>query len=103
MSRWLTRTNAAPTTNNVTTQRNADTYRLNMISFEYEKLANNGEVMKNLDECEGRHVQQAVYSTFMGTLTQICFTCGKVRSTINWDGNRSWGGRRQLRKPGQDA
>lgn len=73
------------------------------IVFTYEKLEDTEAVERAIDDCEGRHVQQVCYSSFMGTLTQLCFTCGKIRSTINWDGNRSWGGRRQLRKPGQQA
>ncbi len=40
--------------------------------------------------CEGRHVQQIAYSSFMDALTQICFTEGVIRSTIDWEGNRSW-------------
>lgn len=32
--------------------------------------------------CEGKHTQQAIYSTFHDALTQVCFGCLKVRSTI---------------------
>ena len=32
--------------------------------------------------CEGRHIQQAIYSTFHDALTQICFGCKRVRSNI---------------------
>ena len=60
------------------------------ITFEYELMTNTDAVRAQIRECEGRHVQQAIFSTFMDTLTQICFTCGKVRSTIAWEGNRSW-------------
>lgn len=58
--------------------------------FEYELLNSMEEVRQHIRECEGKHVQQAIFSTFMDTLTQVCFTCGKVRSTIRWDGGRSW-------------
>lgn len=58
--------------------------------FEYELLPSMSAVRERIAECEGQHVQQAIFSTFMDTLTQVCFTCGKIRSTIIWDGNRSW-------------
>jgi hypothetical protein len=47
-------------------------------------------VRAHIRNCEGRHVQQTVFSTFMDTLTQVCFTEQVVRSSIQWDGNRSW-------------
>ena len=33
-------------------------------------------------ECEGKHTQQAIYSTFHDALTQVCFGCKKIRSTL---------------------
>lgn len=36
-----------------------------------------------VQECEGKHVQQVVYSTFMDSLTQVCFGCQKVRTTYH--------------------
>lgn len=60
------------------------------ITFEYELLKTQEEVRERIRGCEGRHVQQAIFSTFMDTLTQICFTCQKVRSTIAWKEGRSW-------------
>lgn len=59
----------------------------------YELLDSVDAVRKQIAACEGRHVQQVAYSSFMGALTQICFTERRVRSTIRWDGNRSWVGR----------
>lgn len=41
------------------------------------------EVRQHIQECEGRHTQQAIYSTFHDALTQICYGCKKIRSTIN--------------------
>ena len=35
-----------------------------------------------IKECEGNHVQQVVFSTYHGALTQVCFGCKKVRSNI---------------------
>ena len=40
------------------------------------------DLRKLIQDCEGRHTQQAIYSTFHDALTQICFGCKKVRSTI---------------------
>ena len=53
-----------------------------MITFSYEHFETIEEVRKHIQECEGKHTQQAVYSTFHDALTQICFGCGVVRSTI---------------------
>ncbi len=52
------------------------------MKFEYEYIEKKEDLIKQIDECEGRHVQQAVYSTFHSGLTQICFGCMKIRSTI---------------------
>jgi len=61
------------------------------ITFEYVLLQQD-DVHGWIRSCEGQHVQQAILSTFMDTLTQVCFTCRKVRSSIAWEGNRSWRG-----------
>ena len=58
--------------------------------FHFELQPSYDVVRAHIRNCEGRHVQQAIFSTFMDTLTQICFTCQRIRSTIDWDGNRSW-------------
>ncbi len=58
--------------------------------FTYELLPDTDAVRARIAECEGRHVQQAIFSTYMDTLTQICFTEQMVRSTIGWEGNRSF-------------
>ena len=50
--------------------------------FSYEYIPNVQDLVDQIAECEGRHTQQAMYSTFYGALTQICFRCHKVRSTI---------------------
>lgn len=60
------------------------------MTFQYEQFGSMEEIRQHIRECEGKHVQQAIFSTFMDTLTQVCFTCGKVRSTIAWEGGRSW-------------
>ncbi len=53
-----------------------------MITFNYEYIPRQEDVRKNIQECEGKHTQQAIYSTFHDALTQVCFGCKKVRSTI---------------------
>ncbi len=53
-----------------------------MITFEYEYIPEQKDVRKYIQECEGSHTQQAIYSTFHDALTQVCFGCHKVRSTI---------------------
>jgi len=58
--------------------------------FEYELFGTQQEIRNCIRECEGKHVQQACFSSFMDSLTQICFTCQKIRSTVEWDGNKSW-------------
>jgi hypothetical protein len=59
------------------------------IPFEYELLSED-DVRSHIRACEGQHVQQVIFSTFMDTLTQVCFTEKKIRSSIMWEGNRSW-------------
>lgn len=55
---------------------------MNKITFEYEYVENKEDLMNQIDNCEGKHTQQAIYSTFHSALTQVCFGCKKVRSTI---------------------
>jgi len=50
--------------------------------FEYEHIKNQEEVRTHIKNCEGKHTQQAIYSTFHDGLTQICFGCKKIRSTV---------------------
>jgi len=50
--------------------------------LEYEFVENKSDLMNQIDDCEGKHVQQAVYSTFHSALTQVCYGCMKVRSNI---------------------
>lgn len=51
------------------------------MTFEYEHCTNE-EVLEHIKDCEGRHTQQAVFSTFHNAMTQICFGCGKIRTEI---------------------
>ena len=54
---------------------------MSKIIFEYEYMPKE-EIIKQIDECEGVHTQQAIYSTFHSALTQVCFGCKKIRSSI---------------------
>lgn len=50
--------------------------------FNYEHIETMEEVRKNIQDCEGRHTQQAIYSTFHDCLTQICYGCKVIRTTL---------------------
>lgn len=50
--------------------------------FEYEHIPEKEQLMEQIDICEPTHTQQAIYSTFHSAITQVCFVCKKVRSTI---------------------
>ena len=41
------------------------------------------DMMAQIKYCEGKHIQQVVFSTYHKALTQICFGCGKVRTMLN--------------------
>lgn len=60
------------------------------MAWTYELMDSVEAVREQIRRCEGKHVQQVAFSTYMDTLTQVCFTEEKVRSTIGWEGNRSW-------------
>lgn len=53
------------------------------MEFKYEYMPNMEDVRTQIQNCEGHHAQQVAYSTFHDALTQICFGCLKIRSTIN--------------------
>ena len=52
-----------------------------MIKFDYEFMSIE-ETHKAIQKCEGRHSQQVAFSSFHDALTQICFGCKKIRSSI---------------------
>lgn len=42
------------------------------------------EVREKILECQNMdHTQQVAWSTYHDAMTQVCFTCGKVRTSIN--------------------
>jgi hypothetical protein len=53
--------------------------------FEYEYIEKQEDIRTHIQNCEGNHTQQAIYSTFHDALTQVCYGCMKVRSTIYRD------------------
>lgn len=52
------------------------------MTFELERLKTQEEVRRHIQNCEGRHTQQAIYSTFHDCLTQVCYGCQKVRTNL---------------------
>ena len=43
---------------------------------------NEEELKKKIKGCEGKHIQQIAYSSYHDALTQVCFTCNKVRTSM---------------------
>ena len=56
------------------------------MKLEYQYIKEQDEVRENIKTCEGKHIQQAIYSTFHDALTQVCYGCKKIRSTIKLSG-----------------
>lgn len=52
------------------------------MTLNYEHLDSQEEVRKHIQNCEGKHTQQAIYSTFHDALTQICFGCRVIRTNL---------------------
>ena len=52
------------------------------MTFEYEYVEKQEDVRKHIQDCEGKHTQQAIYSTFHDALTQVCFGCKVVRTSL---------------------
>ena len=50
--------------------------------FKYEHIETIDEVREHIKSCEGRHSQQVAFSTFHHALTQVCFGCRVIRSSI---------------------
>ena len=42
----------------------------------------NDSIEENIKKCEGKHIQQVLFSTYHHALTQICFGCKKIRTTL---------------------
>ena len=39
-------------------------------------------IKKKIKCCEGKHVQQIAYSSYHDALTQICFGCKRIRTSM---------------------
>ena len=50
--------------------------------FHLECFSDVEEIRNHIRQCEGRHAQQAVYSTFHDVLTQVCFGCRVIRTNL---------------------
>jgi hypothetical protein len=46
------------------------------------ELKTQEEIKKDIKRCEGNHIQQVAYSSYHDALTQVCFGCGKVRTSL---------------------
>ena len=47
-----------------------------------EFIESQEEIKKYIKQCEGHHIQQVAYSSYHDALTQVCFGCDKVRTTL---------------------
>ena len=52
------------------------------MDFKYEYIEEMQEIRKHIQKCEGKHSQQVAYSTFHDCLTQICYGCKKIRTSL---------------------
>lgn len=53
------------------------------MSFVVNDFVQEELLRKEIQECQKEnHVQQVAFSTFHNCLTQICFTCGCVRTSL---------------------
>ena len=50
-------------------------------TLEIEHLSK-GIIETHIEGCEGKHIQQVIYSTYHKALTQICFSCKKIRTSL---------------------
>ena len=57
---------------------------MNEKTFEFELIDTMEEIRKHIQDCEGKCTQQIAYSSFHDCLTQICYGCQKIRSTLNY-------------------
>ena len=52
------------------------------MEFEVIFYDNEKAVKCHIKLCEGKHIQQIAYSSYHDALTQVCFTCKKVRTSL---------------------
>ena len=66
------------------TEREVVVPRMNILSVTKHKMTTVRNKIKNCEK--DNHVQQVAYSSYHDTLTQICFTCQRVRTNL-WEDN----------------
>ena len=54
------------------------------MELKFKKYSNQSTIRAIIQECEGNHKQQVVYSTYHDALTQICYGCKMVRSNVDF-------------------
>ena len=52
------------------------------MKFEVIFCDNQDAVKSHIKSCEGKHIQQIAYSSYHDALTQTCFNCKKVRTSL---------------------
>jgi len=50
--------------------------------FELISGLTQNDVKENIKLCEGKHIQQIAYSSYHDALTQVCFGCGVIRTSL---------------------
>jgi len=53
------------------------------MKFEVETDLDIEDIIREVSDCEGNHIQQVVFSTYHKALTQICFGCKKIRTMLS--------------------
>lgn len=53
------------------------------MKFDLENFETLEQLEEEIAKCEGVHKQQCAYSSYERGLTQVCFDCQTVRTTIN--------------------
>lgn len=52
------------------------------MKFDLESLESQEQVREQIRECESKHMQQVAYSTFHDALTQVCYGCKVIRTSL---------------------
>jgi len=52
------------------------------MEFEVTFFDNNESLKQSIKDCEGKHIQQVAYSSYHDALTQVCFGCKKIRTSL---------------------
>ena len=52
------------------------------VKFEVIYCEDQEEVKMYIKLCEGKHIQQIAYSSYHDALTQVCFICEVIRTSL---------------------